>query len=93
MLRLAIVLYSRRAGAAAMVTAVFRGCQLGLGLIIHRVSSTDSSICDGDVVALPELSIYHRNLTFSIELQDQIYLPAIKRNEEEKGTRGMRGYA
>jgi hypothetical protein len=67
-LRLAIVLYSCRAGAAATVTVVFRGCRLGLDLVIHCVSSTDSSTCDGDAVALSELSIYHRNLTFSFEL-------------------------
>ena len=52
--RLAIVLYSHRAGATAMVTAMFRSCRLGLGLVIHCVSSTNSPICDGDAVALPD---------------------------------------
>ena len=55
--RLAIVLYSHRAGATVTVTAMFRGCRLGLGLVIHCMSSTSSPICDGDVVALPELLI------------------------------------
>jgi hypothetical protein len=87
--RLAIVLYSRRTGVAATVTAVFRGSRLGLGMIIHCVSYARSPICDGDAVALPELLIYHRNLT-SFELQNQIS-SATKRNKEEKGTRGMHG--
>jgi hypothetical protein len=83
-------LYSRRTGVAATVTAVFRGSRLGLGMIIHCVSYAHSPICDGDAFALPELLIYHRNLTFSFELQNQIS-SATKRNKEEKGTRGMRG--
>ena len=66
--RLAIVLYSRRVDAAVTVTIVFDSCWLGLGLVIHCVSSTGRPICDGDAVALLELSIYHRNLTFSFEL-------------------------
>jgi hypothetical protein len=87
--RLAIVLYSRRTGVAAIVTTVFRGSRLGLGMIIHYVSYARSPICDGDAAALPELLIYHRNLT-SFELQNQIS-SATKRNKEEKGTRGMHG--
>ena len=55
-------------GVATTVTAVFCGYQLGFSLVIHCVSFTGIQICDGDAVALPKLSIYHHNLTFSFEL-------------------------
>jgi hypothetical protein len=83
--RLAIVLYSRRTGVAATVTAVFRGSRLGLGMIIPCVSYAHSPICDGDAVALPD---YRSTIVISLFLSNS----RIRYLRQRRGTRKKRGH-